>query len=285
MGPASLGAGASGTTLAALAATVVARVGVVLVTGRSLGSGPAAWIYSIGDMPLYRLLALVVIVGVAQVSFVAALMLATLFMAVSSLVPSLADVDTFLGSASRANFVPASTDSAAGPTLDQACAAKRAQPYGAFAVEEFANGNDSKPCPCSADKPCLHDNPADNTCLAKQKLSGDMVCPAGTTECTTCCGTDAIAQSISKLPSIRGASAKYAKFRFRKPASSCTGVDYCVSYKLSPSTQTEFKKNSSNQKTYKLFPPGYSKKPVHCQCGEGEGDDRGWLTRVCACYP
>jgi hypothetical protein len=139
---ASLGAGASGTTtttLAALAATVVALVGVVLVTGRSLGSGPAAWIYSIGDMPLYRLLALVVIVGVAQVSFVAALMLATLFMAVSSLVPSLADVDTFLGSASRANFVPASTDSAAGPTLDQACAAKRAQPYGAFAVEGFAN--------------------------------------------------------------------------------------------------------------------------------------------------
>ena len=150
---ASLGAGASGTTtttLAALAATVVALVGVVLVTGRSLGSGPAAWIYSIGDMPLYRLLALVVIVGVAQVSFVAALMLATLFMAVSSLVPSLADVDTFLGSASRANFVPASTDSAAGPTLDQACAAKRAQPYGAFAVEGFANrGND-------------HDNDHDN---------------------------------------------------------------------------------------------------------------------------
>ena len=138
MGLASLGAGDT-TTLAGLAATVVALVGVVLVTGRSLGSGPAAWIYSIGDMPLYRLLALVVIVGVAQVSFVAALMLATLFMAVSSLVPSLADVDTFLGSASRANFVPASTDSAAGPTLDQACAAKRAQPYGAFAVDNEDN--------------------------------------------------------------------------------------------------------------------------------------------------
>jgi len=31
-------------------------------------------------------------------------------------------------------------------------------------------------------KPCLHNNIGDNTCFAKQKLFGNIVCPAGTTE-------------------------------------------------------------------------------------------------------
>lgn len=38
-------------------------------------------------------------------------------------------------------------------------------------------------CQCAGDKPCLHNNPADNTCFAKQELFGEQVCPAGTTEC------------------------------------------------------------------------------------------------------
>jgi hypothetical protein len=36
---------------------------------------------------------------------------------------------------------------------------------------------------CTGDKVCLHNNKFDNTCFAKQELFGDMVCPAGTTEC------------------------------------------------------------------------------------------------------
>jgi hypothetical protein len=46
----------------------------------------------------------------------------------------------------------------------------------------IANVQDDS-CKCGGDKPCLHNNAADNTCFAKYTLFGDQVCPAGTTEC------------------------------------------------------------------------------------------------------
>jgi hypothetical protein len=59
----------------------------------------------------------------------------------------------------------------------------------------IANAQD-KSCQCGADKPCLHDNVADNTCFGKQNLFGDMVCPAGTTECLPTQTTTKLFQKI-----------------------------------------------------------------------------------------
>ena len=85
-----------------VAACAVALVFTVLVTGRSINKDASVWIYKIGDQPLYRSVALIVVVLVAHQSFTAALMLATFFMAASTTVPSLANAEPFVNHRRRA---------------------------------------------------------------------------------------------------------------------------------------------------------------------------------------
>jgi hypothetical protein len=50
-------------------------------------------------------------------------------------------------------------------------------------VRVFIKNVQPEECSCSSSRPCKHNNVADNTCFEKMDLWGDMVCPAGTTEC------------------------------------------------------------------------------------------------------